>query len=267
MVRTSAVAERAGGSLVGVPVRAPSRQLTTVDGPTTTTPAGSVAVTVSSSLVQVAPITRDNCPRTAATSEPGTGARSCGNRETASPRVRTFPVSASRNVCGDTETDASRPVSGSRNVCGDTETDASRDPDTVTVRAAVTSAGETTTSPPSATPRFDMVTSSVNTTPGVASSAAGAAKAALRRAPVRCTASQARRPSASSTSGCSRTTPRRASSADGVCRTVRVICGSLTLLTLMNRWAVMRERADRSYCVADQSRIAATNASGASDST
>jgi hypothetical protein len=167
-------------------------------------------VTVSSSFVQVAPIARDSWPRRPAGSDPGCGARSCGSSETASPTVSTLPIRASRSMCGLSDTLASR------------------DPATVTVLAAETSAGATTTSEPSVTPRFDIVTSSVSTTPGTPVSSAGAASAALTRAPVRRTASQARRPSASRTSGCNRTTPRRVSSADGVCRTVSVICGWLT---------------------------------------
>lgn len=55
-----------------------------------------------------------------------------------------------------------------------------------------------------------------------------AASAALTRALVSRTAYHGRNPSASSTSGCSRTTPHRASSADVVSLMVRVICGVLT---------------------------------------
>lgn len=135
--------------------RVPSRQLTTVDCPTATAPTGSVAVTVSSSLVHVAPIARDSCPRTDATSAPGGGARSCGSRDTASPTVTTFPINASRRVFG--ETDAL----------------ASREPATVTLRAADTPAGATTTSAPSVTPRLDIVTSSTSTTPGVPAAVGG----------------------------------------------------------------------------------------------
>ncbi len=187
-----------------------SRQVTTVARPTATAPSGSVAVTVSSSLVQVAPTARDRVPRTAGTSEPGGGARSCGSSDTASPTVSTFPIRASRRVCSGTDRRASR------------------EPETVTRRAARTSQGRTRTSAPSATPTLPIVTSSASRTPGAAPAGAGAASATLTRAPVSRTASQARSPSASSTSRCSRTTPRRVSNADAVCRTVRVSCGALT---------------------------------------
>jgi hypothetical protein len=180
-----------------------------VDGRIATGPAGSVAVIVISSLVQLTPIAADSSCRAAVTSEPGAGARSCGSRETASPTVTTLPINASRTASGRTAA-------------------ASREPATVIDRAAATSTGATTSSAPSTTPRLDSVTSSTSTTPGALASSAAAANAELARAPVSRTASQARRPSASSTSGCSRTTPRRVSSADGDSRAVNVICGDDT---------------------------------------
>ena len=72
------------------------------------------------------------------------------------------------------------------------------------------------------------MTSSTVAWPGATPGAAGAASAVVPRAPVSVTASQDRRPSASSTSGCSRTTPRRASAADGATRTTRETLGSCT---------------------------------------
>src|SRR5262249_8380725 len=107
---------------------APSRQSTTVDRRTATGPAGSVMLIVISSVVHVMPIAVDSSLRTAVTSDPGTGARSCGSSDTASPVVITLPISASRTVSGVTVALASR------------------DPDTVTVRAAATSTGATTNS-------------------------------------------------------------------------------------------------------------------------
>ncbi|GAA3993744.1 hypothetical protein GCM10022247_11510 [Allokutzneria multivorans] len=59
--------------------------------------------------------------------------------------------------------------------------------------------------------------------PGECDPSEAAASAAVSRVPVSRTASQARNPSASSTSGCSRTTPRRVSRADGDNRMVSVI--------------------------------------------
>src|SRR5690606_3155148 len=99
------------------------RQPTTVDGPTDTGPSGSVAVMVSSSDVHVAPMVRDNVVRAWAGSTPGSGARSCGSSETASPAVRTLPISANRSV----------------SACSDEV--AMREPATVTVRAWATVAG------------------------------------------------------------------------------------------------------------------------------
>ncbi len=188
------------------PVRGPPRQPTTVEGCGATGPAGSVAVTVSSSLVQVIPIAEASRRRTAAVSEPG--ARSCGSRDTASPAVRTLPASASRSVSGLTERLTSI------------------DPVTVIERAAGTCTGARTTSDPSVNPRLDSVRSSSSAVPGAACPAA--ASAALHRAPVSRTASHGRKPRASRTSGCSRTTPRRASTAEVVSLAVRVICGALT---------------------------------------
>src|SRR5690606_8845138 len=120
-------------------------------------PDGSVAVIVSSSVVQVAPMARDSAPRAAETSDPGGGARSWGSNDTASPTVKTLPSSAIRNVCGESDIRASR------------------EPSTVTLRAALTSHGSTTTSAPSATPRLAIVTSSANSTPGADPSGAQAA--------------------------------------------------------------------------------------------
>ncbi len=163
---------------------------------------------VSSSLVQVMPIAPASLRRVADTSAPGGGARSWGSRDTASPVVSTLPVSASRSVSGVSEVLASR------------------DPATVTERAGATATGVTTISAPSVTPTLDRVTSSTSTTPGGPAGSPAAASAALTREPVSLTASQARSPSASITSGCSRTTPRRVSNADGDRRAVSEITAS-----------------------------------------
>ena len=187
-------------------MREPLRQPTTVDECGATGPAGSVAVTVSSSLVQVIPIAAASRLRTAAVLDPG--ARSCGSSDTASPAVSTLPASARRSVSGLTE--------------WLTRTDAV----TVIERAAGTSTGASTTSEPSVNPRLDSVRSSSSTIPGALCPAA--ASAALTRAPMSRTASHGRNPRASSTSGCSRTTPRRASNAEVLSRAVKVICGALT---------------------------------------
>jgi hypothetical protein len=195
------------------PVRWPSRQPTTVEGCGATGPAGSVAVTVSSSVVQVIPIAVASRLRTAVASDPG--ATSCGSRDTASPVVSTLPASASRSVSGLT----ARLTSA--------------DPAKVIERAAGTCTGASTTSDPSVSPRLDNVRSSTSAVPGAVCPAA--ASAALNRAPVSRTASHGRKPSASSTSWCSRTTPRRASSAEVVSLAVRVICGALTPPSLMPR--------------------------------
>ncbi|GAB3869815.1 hypothetical protein GCM10029964_002880 [Kibdelosporangium lantanae] len=190
----------------------PSRQLITVDGVSDTGPPGSVDVIVISSLVHVMPIAVDSRCRAVITSAPGGGARSWGSSDTASPTVKTLPSRASRSVCGGTDVDASR------------------EPETVIARAAATAAGVITTSDPSTRPMLVRVMSSSNTTPGRSSLAA--ASAALARAPVSRTASHCRRPRASSTSGCSRTTPRRVSRADGDSRAVSVICGEVTPASL-----------------------------------
>jgi len=136
------------------------------------------------------------------------GATSCGSSDTASPVVSTLPASASRSVSG--------------LIVRLTSADAA----TVIERAAATWTGAATTSDPSVSPRLDSVRSSSSAMPGAVCPAA--ASAAVDRAPVNRTASHGRNPSASSTSGCSRTTPRRASTAEVLSRAVSVICGALT---------------------------------------
>ena len=188
------------------PVEAPPAHPTTVLGRTATAPAGSTSATVSSSLVQAAPNAPETRCRAAIGSAPGAGSTSRGSSDTASPRVTTLPSSATRTVSG---------VSAAR---------ASVDPVSRTTRAGSTPPGATTTVEPSVSPALDRVTSSSVACP--AGPSAGATSAVVTRAPVSATASHDRRPSASITSGCSRTTPRRKSVADAASRATSVISGA-----------------------------------------
>ena len=200
-VRARAGAPARCGS--GSPVASPPCQPTTVLGRMATAPAGSTPATVNSSVVHELPNAPATCRRAAGTSRPGAGWMSCGSNDTASPPVTILPISASRTVSGGSAARASgEPVSS-------------------TCRAGCTLAGPTTTGAPSASPVLDSVTSSTVAWPG--GPAAGATSAVVTRAPVSVTASQDRNPSASITSGCSRTTPRRASAAEAATRATRVI--------------------------------------------
>ena len=185
---------------------APPSQPTTVLGRTATAPGGSTEATVSSSVVHALPSAPATRLRAAGASRPGAGSMSCGRSDTASPPVTTLPTSASRTVSG---------VSAAR---------ASRDPVSRTRRAGSTRAGATTTADPSDSPALESVTSSRVACP--AGPDVGATRAVVTRAPVKVTASQERRPSASMTSGCSRTTPRRASAAEAARRATRVMEGT-----------------------------------------
>ena len=157
---------------------------------------GSAAVTVTSSVVHVPPRAAASPRRAPAASEPGIGARSWGSSESVSPGSRTFPVSARRSV------------SGAR------ATVARREPASSMPRATATGAAVTPTVAPSTAPALTIVVSSSTAAPGAAGAGAGATRAAVVRAPVTRTASQASTPRAVMTSGCRRTTPRRASPAD-----------------------------------------------------
>lgn len=124
------------------------------------------------------------------------GPRSRGSSETVSPTVITLPNRAIRNVAGEMDCVARR------------------EPDTVTDRAPYTVTGDTSTAAFSRTPALDSVTSSSSAVPAGTPGPATPATAAVVRVPVRATASHSRMPSAASTSGCRRTTPRRESSAE-----------------------------------------------------
>src|SRR5690606_13059039 len=193
----------AGAPVSVAPVSGPPSQPTTVLGFTATAPAGSTEATVSSSVVHALPSAPETRCRAAEAFEPGAGTTSWGSSDTASPAVTTLPTSASRIVSG---------VSAAR---------ASRDPVSVTRRAGCTVAGATTTGEPSVRPALDRVTSSSVAWP--AGPVPGATIAVVTRAPVKVTASHERSPSASMISGCSRTTPRRASAADAASRATRVM--------------------------------------------
>ena len=177
-----------------------SPQETTEFGCTLTGPAGSTPVTVSSSEVQVMPTWVASAEVAADVEVPGP--RSRGSSETVSPTVITLPSNAIRRVAGDIE-----PL-------------ASREPLTVTDRAPYTVAGDTSTGASARTPALDSVTSSSSAVPGGVPVAATPTTAQVVRVPVSDTASHSRMPRAAIASGCSITTPRRASSAEVLSRAV-----------------------------------------------
>ena len=92
-----------GAAAAGV-VSAPVDQLTTELGCTLTGPAGSTALTVSSSEVQVIPTAVASAALACEVEVPGP--RSRGSSDTVSPTVITLPSSACRSVAGGTERDA-----------------------------------------------------------------------------------------------------------------------------------------------------------------
>ena len=106
------------------------------------------------------------------------------------------------------------PVSARRSVSGARATVARREPASSMPRATATGAAATPTVAPSTTPALTIVVSSSTAAPGAAGAGAGATRAAVVRAPVTRTAPQASTPRAVITSGCRRTTPRRASPAE-----------------------------------------------------
>ena len=188
---------------VALPVVAgPSRQPTTVPIVTSAGPSGSVSVTVSSVVVQAIPIAADRLRRADADPRSAPGGASCGSSDTLSPLVTILPSRASRSIVGGTAVIASGV------------------PATTTRRASRSGAGATVTWSPSRTPRLPSSRSSQSTSPRAPSETA--ATAPVVRAPVSRTASQGDSPSAASTSRCSRTTPRRASSRAPVSRAVNV---------------------------------------------
>src|SRR5690606_22959365 len=136
------------------------------------------------------------------------GDTSCGSSETVSPGQKTLPAKARRTVSGDSD------------AC------ANREPVTCTCLAGRTGTGATLTCAPSVNPRFINVSSSSRTIPVGEVRGAGAARAAVTRAPVNCTASHERRSRAFRTSGCSRTIPRRLSVAEDDSLAVSVMDGT-----------------------------------------
>ena len=123
------------------------------------------------------------------------------------------------------------PSSASRTVSGVSAARASREPVSSTRRAGSTLAGRHHDRARRRTARR-WTASRRRGWPAPAGPSAGATSAVVTRAPVSVTASQDRRPSASITSGCSRTTPRRASAAEAASRATRVIEAALTRRTL-----------------------------------
>ena len=137
---TAAVGVAAGFASV------PVDQLTTELGCTLTGPAGSTALTVSSSEVQVIPTAVASAALACDVEVPGP--RSRGSSDTVSPTVITLPSSACRSVAGGTERDARF------------------EPVTVTDRAPYTVTGATITAVSSRRPALDSVTSSSSAVPG-----------------------------------------------------------------------------------------------------
>ncbi len=171
-----------------------------------TGPDGSTPVTVSSSEVQVMPTEDASAAVAAEVDVPGP--RSRGSSDTVSPTVITLPSSAWRSVADEIESVASL------------------DPLTVTALAPYTVTGATITVAVSRTPALDNVTSSSRAVPVGVPPGAMPTTAAVVRDPVSEIASHSRIPRAAIASGCSRTTPRRESSAEVFSRAVRRRCPS-----------------------------------------
>ena len=178
----------------------PESQVTDEFGCTETGPAGSVPVTVSSSEVQVMPTAVARAALAPDVEVPGP--RSRGSSDTVSPTLSTLPSSAWRRVAEVTDRVASV------------------EPRSVTDRAPYTVTGATSTVVSSRRPALDSVTSSSSAVPDGVPGGAIPATAAVTREPIRDTASHSRIPRAASTSGCRRTTPRRASNAEVLSRAV-----------------------------------------------
>ncbi len=191
---------RAGATVRGRPRRrggrgvVPSSQRTCVAGPTSTGPGGTTSSTLTR-VVWVAYISRlFTARRTWAAFGGATAGRSWTRTETASPAVTTLPCRVSRS-------------SGASRL-----TTTCRSADTTTVCAGRIAAARTSTCVPSATPRFDRVSSSQSSRSGAVPAGAGAASAPVRRAPSSRTTSSGPMPSAASTCGETRTRPRDCSS-------------------------------------------------------
>ena len=165
-------------------------------------------MTVSSSEVHATPNVRESAWAAAAVLVPGP--RSRGSSETVSPTVTTLPSNACRNVCAEIDCVARA------------------DPVTHTRLAPYTGTGETTIEASSLIPAFERVTSSSSAVPVGVPGGAIPATAAVRREPTRAMPSHSRKPNAVSTSGCSRTTPRRVSAAELFSRAVRANSGIVT---------------------------------------
>ena len=193
--------------LVVVPVLAapvppaPTPVTIAVVGCTETVPPGTVAMTVSSSVLHAAPMV---LRRVRVVSEVGkSGPRSRGISVTESPTRTTLPSSADRS----TRSATPRPAGGR--------------PWTSTDCAPVTCAARTVTRASSPRPQLAATTSSTTSTPLGAPVAAAATTAPVVRAPMISMASHSRIPSARITSGRARTIPRRESAADADRRRVR----------------------------------------------
>ena len=154
---------------------------TAVEGCTLTGDPGSVAVTVSNSLVHVMPT--DNVSARVAALAVSSGPRSRGSSDTASPTDSTLPRSARRSVASSTPRLATA------------------EPVTTTRAAPCTATPESTTEAFSLMPALENVMSSSSSVPVGVPDGAAATTAAVTRAPVIDTASHSRNPSAVSASG------------------------------------------------------------------
>ena len=206
----------------------PPASITAVVGCTDTTPSGTVAVTVSSSVLHCAPMELRRVRVVSAVGK--SGPRSRGSSVTESPTRTTLPSNAERS----TRSATPRPAGGN--------------PCTSMLCAPVTCAARTVTRASSPSPQFAATTSSTTSTPLGEPAAAAATTAPVVRAPTISMASHSRMPRARITSGCARTIPRRASAAEAVRRRVRSRSGrgfthrSLTAARRSERAAVRGER-------------------------
>ena len=199
VVVTAAVVPAAAAVRGAVAVAAPVT--TAVVGCTDTMPSGTVAVTVSSSVLHCAPIV---LRRVRVVSPVGNcGPRSRGSSVTESPTRTTLPSSADRS----TRSATPRPAGGS--------------PCTSIDCAPVTCAARTVTRASSPRPQLAATTSSTTRIPLGEPGFAAATTAPVVRAPTISIASHSRIPSARITSGCARTMPRRESAAEADSRRVR----------------------------------------------
>ena len=184
-------------------VDVPPWKPTTVPIVTSDGPVGEMSAIASSSVDQAGPSRLASERRVATTSIAGIGARSCGSSDTWSPVVRALPSKAVRSISGSTAARTSAEAL------------------TVTVMASLSGARSTRMVAPSGTPRLPRTSSSQCNSCCPAPGGDSATRPPVVRAPCITSTSHGAQPSAARASGCSRTMPRRWSSADGCSRAVR----------------------------------------------